>query len=229
MDKKYLTIKEFADASGKTVQNIYKQLNRRFKPYVRINQGQKEISSEALEIYYGVKQLSKTESTEDETGSTKNETDSTKNETDLTDETTDDLENSIKTQEELNNPLNSSKNEIKEDKALNRLIDILQKQLEEKDKQIAVKDKQIQDLSDRLEEAMQLIKGQQFITAADKTTELLEANSKREQQKEPPIVINQETAKGEDKSAHETNKEESRAEETPEPHKKKSFWQRLFG
>lgn len=223
MDKKYLTIKEFADASGKTVQNIYKQLNRRFKPYVRINQGQKEISSEALEIYYGVKQLSKTESTEDETSSTKNETD-------LTDETTDDLENSIKTQEELNNPLNSSKNEIKEDKALNRLIDILQKQLEEKDKQIAVKDKQIQDLSDRLEEAMQLIKGQQFITAADKTTELLEADTRRTQ--ETVVEANNATAEtgqtnvADSSSSIQSSEDEIQKEMQPQ---KRSWWQRLFG
>lgn len=63
----------------------------------------------------------------------------------------------------------------------------MQKQLEEKDKQLAVKDKQIEDLSNRLAEALQLTKGQQYIAAADKTKELIEADTVR---KEP-----QETAK----------------------------------
>ena len=68
---------------------------------------------------------------------------------------------------------------------LKHTLAIIEKQLEEKDKQLSIKDKQIQDLSDRLAEAMQLTKGQQYIAAADKATELIEVDNKAagEQQK----------------------------------------------
>ena len=61
---------------------------------------------------------------------------------------------------------------------LRHTLEIIEKQLEEKDKQLSIKDKQIEDLSNRLAEAMQLTKGQQYIAAADKTTELLEVDTK---------------------------------------------------
>lgn len=86
--------------------------------------------------------------------------------------------------------------------ALNRMLDIIQKQLEEKDKQLSIKDKQIADLSDRLKEAMLLTKGQQYIAAADKTTELIEAATDPEQK---------------------TN-----SFDPDLPPKKKSFWERWF-
>ena len=87
---------------------------------------------------------------------------------------------------------------------LNRMLDMIQKQLEEKDKQLAIKDKQIQDLSDRLQEAMELTKGQQYIAAADKTAQLLEA----EQQPKEDTVSEDIT--------------------TQEPPQKKGFFSRFF-
>lgn len=71
---------------------------------------------------------------------------------------------------------------------LRDMLHTIQEQLREKDNQLAVKDRQIEELSNRLREAMELTKGQQYIAAADKTAELIEANSKTEtenQQKEP--------------------------------------------
>lgn len=84
---------------------------------------------------------------------------------------------------------------------MNRMLEMIQKQLDEKDKQLEMKDKQIQDLSDRLAEAMQLTKGQQYIAAADKTAQLIEA----EQQQADEII------------------------ETAAEHPKKSFFSKLFG
>lgn len=95
---------------------------------------------------------------------------------------------------------------------LRNMLGVIQEQLKEKDKQLAVKDKQIQDLSDRLAEAMQLTRGQQYIAAADKTTELLEAEKQEEAAAPAPI-----------------NPKESDEEIEEQPLKKKSFWQRLFG
>ena len=63
---------------------------------------------------------------------------------------------------------------------LKDMYETLKKQLDEKDRQLAIKDNQIMDLSEKLSAALQLVKGQQYITAADKTTELLEADNKKE-------------------------------------------------
>jgi DNA-binding transcriptional MerR regulator len=62
------------------------------------------------------------------------------------------------------------------EEVLRQMINILEKQLEENRKQLDVKDKQIQDLSDRLEQALQLTAGQQFIHAVDKK-EMITDNS----------------------------------------------------
>ena len=65
------------------------------------------------------------------------------------------------------------------------------KQISEKDKQIEEKDKQIKELLNRLTQSMDLTKGLQYITAADKTTQMLQANGgavqwqDQEQQQEP--------------------------------------------
>ena len=56
------------------------------------------------------------------------------------------------------------------------MIDIINKQLDEKDKQLAIKDKQIEDLSNRLAEALELTKGQQYIAVADKAQGMITSN-----------------------------------------------------
>lgn len=79
-----------------------------------------------------------------------------------------------------------------EGSALDRIIDLLQEQLQEKDKQLAIKDKQIDDLSQRLAEALQLTRGQQYISAADKTAGLIEAQNQKQEER----VIEAPEAKG---------------------------------
>lgn len=102
---------------------------------------------------------------------------------------------------------------------LRSMLSVIQEQLKEKDKQLEVKDKQIQDLSDRLAEAMQLTRGQQYIAAADKTTELLETDSKRGQQEEPIVEVN-------GAAADNTKRAAAQEDDTKQ---KMSFWKRLFG
>lgn len=67
------------------------------------------------------------------------------------------------------------------------MLNTIQEQLTAKDKQIAAyeaqiayQNEQIKDYSERLKEAMELTKGQQYIVAADKTTELLTASQEQE-------------------------------------------------
>ena len=174
--KDFLTVKEFAEMANKKPQTIYKQLDKRLKPYVKIDKGQKVISAEALKDFYGVEQPFQPNSTDNQPKPTDIQPDST------------DIQPDSTADEQPDSTAEDSPSAHPEGKieALNRLIDIIQKQLEEKDKQLAVKDKQIADLSDRLAEALQLTKGQQYIAAADKK-KLLEIEQ-RQQKSEQDIV-----------------------------------------
>jgi hypothetical protein len=78
-----------------------------------------------------------------------------------------------------------------------------------------MQNEQIKDYSDRLKEAMELTKGQQYIAAADKTAGLLEAAAHQEKPEE--VIIEADTAAA------------GNDEETAAAPAKKSFWQRLFG
>ena len=98
------------------------------------------------------------------------------------------------------------------------MLKTIQEQLAAKDKQIAayeaqiaVQNEQIRDYSDRLKEAMELTKGQQYIAAADKTAELMAAGNREaeESQEEEVIIV----------------AEEEPAATAPV---KKNIWQKLF-
>ena len=111
---------------------------------------------------------------------------------------------------------------------LRETITIIKEQLEEKKQIIEAQQRTIDALSDRLEEAMQLTKGQQYIAAADKTTELLEADNRRsQQQEEPPIIIGEADAEVEEEPASSSLQDEIKEEEKAEQ-QKKGFWKRLF-
>ena len=224
--KDFLTVKEFAELANKTPQTIYKQLDKRLSPYVKSEKGQKLISAEALKEFYGVEQPIQPDSTENQPEVEQNQPDSTAKQPEVEviqpDSTAEEQPNSTEKREEKVEA-GKEKNTIE---TLNKLIEIIQQQLEEKDKQLAIKDKQIQDLSDRLAEAMQLTRGQQYIAAADKATGLLEADSKRGQQEEQPIDVNRAAAT--EKPASTTDNIKINTEEEPERQRKKSFWQRIF-
>jgi excisionase family DNA binding protein len=106
------------------------------------------------------------------------------------------------------------------------MLTTLQGQLAAKDKQIAaleeqlvVKDRQINDYSARLAEAMELTKGQQYISAAEKVERIAAAQAAPENEE---VIIPVEPVQGEDTPAPPDGK-------TEQPPQKKSFWQRLIG
>ena len=153
----YLTVKEFAAAAGVSQQYIYKILNTTLKPYTKIINKRKMIDKDGLKV------VIKGNSTEASTGSTFDcKPNSTAPEKDIQP----DFQPELQTKSTDNSTGFSTKEET-----VNRLISLLEKQLEEKDKQIEIKDKQIQDLSNRLAEALELTKGQQYIAVADKATQ----------------------------------------------------------
>jgi len=106
------------------------------------------------------------------------------------------------------------------------MLTTLQGQLAAKDKQIAaleeqlvVKDKQINDYSARLAEAMELTKGQQYISAAEKVERIAAAQAVPDEEE---VIIPVEPVQEDDTPAPPTGKQE-------QPPQKKSFWQRLIG
>ena len=187
--KDYLTAKEFAAAAHVSPQTIYRQMGGRLAPYVKIIKGQKRIAADALKDFYEDVEEEKSETTASKPRTTENQLDATQNQPETT-------ANKLRTTEEEqpksteSNPPASQDQQIE---ALNKLIEIVQKELEEKDKQLAVKDKQIQDLSDRLAEALQLTKGQQYIAAADKTKELMAARGQQDQEEGEAAADQEET------------------------------------
>ena len=187
----YLSVKEFSAAAGVSTQTIYKQLEKRLAPHVIESGGRKYISKVALEEFYKV-----------QPDATELQSDPIEVQPEPTAELPTD-------QPSLQPTAPSQNGNQRELDLLQELVKTIQKELEEKNKQLEIKDKQIQDLSDRLAEAMQLTRGQQYIAAADKTKDLIDTGA--------PIV---------DPAADPDNTEPVEPES---PQKKKGFFARLFG
>ena len=51
MNKDFLTIKEFAEAVGVSQQAVYKQLNNKLKPYLKVVDNKKMLNKSALELF----------------------------------------------------------------------------------------------------------------------------------------------------------------------------------
>ena len=198
----YLSVKEFSAAAGVSTQTIYKQLETRLAPHVKESGGRKYISKAALEEFYKVQQ----DATELQPDSTEIQPDATKLQSDPTEVQPEPTAELPTDQPSLQPTQNGNQRELD---LLQELVKTIQKELEEKNKQLEIKDKQIQDLSDRLAEAMQLTRGQQYIAAADKTKDLIEVGA--------PVA---------DPAADPDNTEPVEPEP---PQKKKGFFARLFG
>ena len=198
----YLSVKEFSAAAAVSTQTIYKQLETRLAPHVKESGGRKYISKAALEEFYKAQQ----DATELQPDSTEIQPDATKLQSDPTEVQPEPTAELPTDQPSLQPTQNGNQRELD---LLQELVKTIQKELEEKNKQLEIKDKQIQDLSDRLAEAMQLTRGQQYIAAADKTKDLIEVGA--------PVA---------DPAADPDNTEPVEPEP---PQKKKGFFARLFG
>lgn len=54
VDNQYISVKEFAERAGKSVQAIYKGLNNRLNQYVKLVDNQKMLDIRALQEVYGI-------------------------------------------------------------------------------------------------------------------------------------------------------------------------------
>lgn len=103
-----------------------------------------------------------------------------------TNQTANQTEKTEKTTEKTEKTEDNSKLRTEKDNSTVALIEMLRDELKVKNEQLAIKDKQIQDLSDRLSEAsmnlseaLKATRGQQYIAAQDKATQMLEADLNR--------------------------------------------------
>ena len=204
----YLSVKEFSAAAGVSTQTIYKQLETRLAPHVKESGGRKYISKAALEEFYKVQQ----DASELQPDATKLQPDATILQSDASEiqpEPTDEVQPD---QPSLQPTAPSQNGNQRELDLLQELVKTIQKELEEKNKQLEIKDKQIQDLSDRLAEAMQLTRGQQYIAAADKTKELVDKETNTIDVSPAAVPVHTDPVSEEE-----------------QPQKKKGFFARLFG
>lgn len=130
VENQYISVKEFAEKAGISVQAVYKGLNNRLNPYVKLVDNQKTIDIRALQDIYGieVEQLIQSELT---TNSTENSTSDTVVEALL---------------EQLKKELDVKNEQIKEK----------DKQLKEKDNQIAALNERLEEGHRLLDQQQQL-------------------------------------------------------------------------
>ena len=228
-------ISEYLEVTKPTVQKIVNDLelepvrtdNRNCQYYsyqdtVRIIQNRKP----DFDLSLLPEPQSEAEGLQSEAGELQSETEKPQNRTAKTENETEKLKNfSEKPQNQTANPQSEAEAEQahqiqngnqRELDLLQELVKTIQKELEEKNKQLEIKDKQIQDLSDRLAEAMQLTRGQQYIAAADKTKDLVD----KEMEKEADTI---DVSPAAVPSHIEPDPEEER------PQKKKGILARIFG
>ena len=203
MNKKYLTVKEFADAAKISQQAVYKQISGRLKPFVKIEGKQKMIAAAALKEFYSIDSLIKVVQLEQPRSAPEYN----------------DIQKKVEKVEQLENrtveQLNSNQTKILEDqvKELQKQIqEIIKKDQEEKQflrDQIKQKDKLIESLTDNLKIAQQL-------AAADKK-KLLELEDKQD------VVL-----EADDQKAAAVDNEVKEEQPIIRHSKKKTFFSKLF-
>lgn len=206
------TVKEIAEiveVSKPTVQKVIKDLS--IDP-IRIEKNKFRFYcyDDVIKITKEIKSDFNIEKLQNETAKPQNSFEKLQNETAKQHEEIEKSQNSF---EKLQNGSHSDELDL-----MRSMLSLIQEQMKEKDKQLAIKDKQIQDLNDRLAEAMELTRGQQYITAADKTAQLIEKSESEE-------VMVSEKEKQEEKAAVE--KDQNIKED--QPPQKKGFWSKLLG
>ena len=160
MRSEYITVKEFAEIAGVTIQSIYKRLskeNNPLNPYFKEIDGKKLLHKAALKEVYD---LDPPEELEKDQPADPTEEAATPEKNDHADRLITLLEKQLEEKD---------------------------RQLQEKDLQINAKDKQIESLLQRLEEANKLIDQQQQLAAIEKK-EVLQLEDPEEKEKKKSLL-----------------------------------------
>lgn len=201
MADNYLTIKEFAAAAGVSQQAVYKRLEKALKPYYKIIDGKKMIAKEGLELYNFstiqptikstvVEPVENTEAVRPSGG--------------------------FSSLNHSTNPTTGLTTTEAQFEALNKTLEILQRELE-------VKNKQIDDLNNRLAEALKTVDNQTLLLNQQQQLSLMD---KIEGKAETTTADTDYTIAGQ--GDLERRSVEIPTEEQPKQ-ESKGFFKRLFG
>lgn len=150
MEKGYLTVKEFAERAGVSVQSVYKKIrkaNNPIQPYLKKVEGVQCISERALAVLYNVDQSQGVEDHADQPAPLPGHSEEKAQDQTGYDRVIDILEKQLEDQ---------------------------RRQLEEKDRQLQAKDDQINKLMDQINNTAQLLNQQQQLMAINQTALLEE-------------------------------------------------------
>lgn len=174
---KYYTIKEISNIIGVSKTTIQKTIKENQIEYDYINKNKQCYSiSKTISIIKSIRPNFNVSELEEQIEISQTETENSQTKTENQTKNFQKLTENSQTETEISQTKTENSQSEREIEALNRLIDIINKQLDEKDKQLAIKDKQIEDLSNRLAEALELTKGQQYIAVADKAQGMITSN-----------------------------------------------------
>lgn len=143
MDKnEYLSIREAANKMGYTRQYVYKELNNKFKPYLKIIDGEKKLHINVLSEFGNIRRTS----VDNQPEKTK-----VKNTDNNVSYDRQQVDNQQKNDTDNNNNKTANNNEVNGlQTTVNEMVDILRQQLAEKDRQLTEKDCQLKSLQDEL-------------------------------------------------------------------------------
>lgn len=145
VENEYISVKEFAEKAGISVQAVYKGLNNRLNQYVKLVDNQKMLNIRALQDIYGIEVEQSIQP-------------------ELTTNSTEELTNNDVMIDTLLEQIEILRNEL----------EVKNEQIREKDKQLKEKDNQIAALNTRLEESHRLLDQQQQLQAMEKKIQALE-------------------------------------------------------
>jgi len=145
VENEYISVKEFAEKAGISVQAVYKGLNNRLNQYVKLVDNQKMLNIRALQDIYGIEVEQQIQ-------------------LELTTNSTEELTNNDVMIDTLLEQIEILRNEL----------EVKNEQIREKDKQLKEKDNQIAALNTRLEESHRLLDQQQQLQAMEKKIQALE-------------------------------------------------------
>lgn len=161
MEKEYLTVKEFAEKAGVSVQSVYKKIrkaNNPIQPYLKKVDGVQYVSNRALTVLYNVDQSQGVEDHAEQQAPLPGSSEEKAPDQTGYDRLIDLLEKQLEDQ---------------------------RRQLEEKDRQLEAKDDQINKLMDQINNSAQLLNQQQQLMALNQTA-LLE--NKKPEEKKPGLL-----------------------------------------
>lgn len=141
MNKKdYLSIREAANKMGYTRQYVYKELDNKFKPYLKIIDGEKRLHINVLSEFGNNRKNNIAIKQKDKFTDNNEQQDSKLN------------ENGLKKVEKHHNDFESGNIKVEHSLHLivSETINILRQQLSEKDRQLSEKDRQLKSLQDEL-------------------------------------------------------------------------------